>query len=70
MSHQTVAKVVEIVGSSPDSWQAAADAAVATAAKSIKNITGVQVKRMSAAVRDGKISSYKTTVKIAFGVED
>lgn len=66
---QTVAKVVEIVGSSQKSWADAADSAVEVASKTIKNITGVQVGAMTASVRDGKISTYKTTVKIAFGVE-
>lgn len=65
-----VAKVIEIVGSSKEGWAEAADAAVRTASKSVKNITGVQVGGMTAQVEDGKISSYKTTVKIAFGVED
>ncbi len=66
---QTVAKVIEIVGSSKKSWADAADSAVEVASQSIKNITGVQVGAMTASVRDGKISTYKTTVKIAFGVE-
>jgi len=43
---------------------------VRTASKSIKNITGVQVESMTAQVKDGKIATYKTTVKVAFGVED
>lgn len=66
---QTVAKVIEIVGSSKKSWADAADSAVEVASQSINNITGVQVGAMTASVRDGKISTYKTTVKIAFGVE-
>ena len=67
---QTVAKVIEIVGSSKKSWADAADSAVEVASQSINNITGVQVGAMTASVRDGKISTYKTTVKIAFGVEN
>ena len=70
MANRTVAKVVEIVGSSSEGWAEAADAAVQVASKSIKNITGVQVDAMTAQVRDGKIHTYKTTVKIAFGVND
>lgn len=70
MANHTVAKVVEIVGSSSEGWAEAADAAVQVASKSIKNITGVQVDAMTAQVRDGKIHTYKTTVKIAFGVND
>lgn len=70
MADHTVAKVIEVVGSSEESWAAAADEAVRVASKSLKHITGVQVGAMTAQVRDGKIHTYKTTVKVAFGVED
>jgi flavin-binding protein dodecin len=70
MSNHTVAKVVEIVGSSEKGWAEAADEAVRVASKSIKHISGVQVGAMTAQVKDGRIHRYKTTVKIAFGVED
>jgi len=69
MASFAVAKVVEIVGSSKEGWAEAADTAVRTASKSIKNITGVQVEAMTAQVKNGKIETYKTTVKVAFGVE-
>jgi len=69
MSQHDVAKVIEIVGSSTDGWAEAADAAVRVASKSIKNITGVEVNSMTAQVRDGKIHTYKATVKVAFGVD-
>jgi flavin-binding protein dodecin len=70
MAMQTVAKVVELVGSSDKGWAEAADAAVKTASKTIKNITGVEVIAMTAQVKDGSISTFKSTVKVAFGVED
>ena len=69
MAKHTVAKVVEIVGSSDKGWAEAADAAVQAASKSIKHISGVQVDAMTAQVKDGRIHTYKTTVKIAFGVD-
>ncbi len=65
-----VAKVIEVVGSSDKSWAQAADAAVRVASKTIKNITGVEVEAMTAHVKNGKIATYKTTVKVAFGVKD
>lgn len=70
MAKQKVAKVIELVGSSSEGWSEAADVAVQTASKSIKNITGVEVIATTAHVEDGRIVSYKATVKIAFGVED
>lgn len=65
----SVAKVVTIIGSSPESFAKAADAAVQEASKTIRGITGVHVASMSAEVSDGKISQYRTTVDIAFGLE-
>lgn len=64
-----VAKVIEIVGSSEKSWADAADVAVREASKTVQDITGVQVQHMTAQVKNGKIKSFKTTVKLAFGVE-
>ena len=64
-----VAKVVTIIGSSPDGFAEAADAAVQEAARTIRGITGADVVSMSALVGDGRITEYRTTVNIAFGVE-
>ena len=64
-----VAKVVTIIGSSPESFTQAADAAVQEAAKTIRGITGAQVISMSAEVEGDHISQYRTTVNIAFAVE-
>jgi hypothetical protein len=64
-----VAKVVTIIGNSPESFAKAADAAVQEAAKTLRGITGADVISMSASVEDGRISQYKTTVNIAFAVE-
>ena len=64
-----VAKVITIIGSSPESFAKAADAAVQEASKTIRGITGADVVSMSAEVQDGRITSYRTTVNIAFGIE-
>lgn len=64
-----VAKVVTIIGSSPESFAKAADAAVQGAAETIRGIEGADVISMSADVEDGRIVNYKTTVNIAFGVQ-
>ena len=63
-----VAKVIEVVGSSEKSWADAADKAVRTASKTLRNITGVHVQQMTASVKNGKIKAFKTTVKVAFGI--
>jgi dodecin len=64
-----VAKVITIIGHSPESFAKAADEAVREAAKSVRGISGADVISMSADVDDGKITNFKTTVNIAFAVE-
>jgi dodecin len=68
----TVAKVITIIGASPDSFAKAADNAVRKAQESIRNIKGISVVSMSATVDDnpGGIREYRTTVNIAFELED
>jgi dodecin len=64
-----VAKVITIIGSSPESFAKAADAAVQEAAKTLRGIHGAHVTSMSAVVENDRISEYRTTVDIAFEVE-
>jgi len=65
----TVVKIIELIGSSPNGWNEAAQNAVAEAAKTVKNIKGVHVKRCTAKVKNNKIVEYNADVKIAFIVE-
>jgi flavin-binding protein dodecin len=64
-----IAKVITIIGSSPESFAKAADAAVQEASKTVRGITGAHVISMSADVENDSISQYRTTVNIAFAVE-
>jgi dodecin len=64
-----VAKVITIIGHSPESFAKAADEAVREAAKTVRGISGADVISMSADVDDGRITNFKTTVNIAFAVE-
>ena len=64
-----VVKIIELIGSSPDGWTEAVQNAVTEAAKTVKNIKGVHVKRCTAKVEDNKIVEYNADVKIAFIVE-
>ena len=64
-----VVKVIELVGSSPSSFSDAVRNAVATASRTIRNITGVDVLSSTATVQDGEINLYKVQVKIAFVVD-
>jgi flavin-binding protein dodecin len=64
-----VAKVITIIGSSPESFAKAADAAVQEAAKTVRGISGAHVVSMSALVEGERITMYRTTVDIAFAIE-
>jgi hypothetical protein len=64
-------KVIELVGSSPNSFSDAVRNAVKTASKTIRNIQGVEVYSSTASVGDnGDINNYKVQVKIAFLIEE
>jgi flavin-binding protein dodecin len=64
-----VAKVITIIGSSPESFAKAADAAVKEASKTLRGISGADVISMSALVEGDRITTYRTTVNIAFALE-
>lgn len=69
---ESVAKIVELIGTSDESWEDAAAVAVKEARKSLHGITGIEVKDMTAKIdsKTGKISKYRTCIKLSFGVED
>ncbi len=61
--------VREMVGTSPNSWSDAARQAVATAARTVRNIKTVEVVTSSAVVEDGEIVEYRVDLKIGFEYE-
>jgi dodecin len=63
-----VAKIVELVGSSPRNWTEAVNNAVHEADRSIDEITGIEVANFTANIENGTITEYKANVHIAFGV--
>ena len=64
-----VVKIIELIGSSPKGWTEAAQNAVTEAAKTVKNIKGVHVKRCTAKIENNKIVEYNANVKISFIVK-
>ncbi|MGD2250209.1 MAG: dodecin family protein [Candidatus Methanofastidiosia archaeon] len=65
----SIAKVIEVMGSSEKSWEDAVDTALKEAAKTVDNIVGIDVLGVSATVKNNKIVEYKADVKIAFTVK-
>ncbi len=64
-----VVRVIELVGVSSKSWNDAAQQAVARASKTLRHITGLDVLKSSAVIKDGKIAEYHVNVKVAFVME-
>ena len=62
-------KIIEIIGVSSKSFEDAVNQGVSKAAESIKGITGVEVLRQSAKVKDGKPNQYNAHLKVAFIVK-
>lgn len=68
-SGPAVVRVSEMVGVSTKGWEDAARQVVARASQTLRHITGLDVIRNTAVVRDGQIAEYHATVKVAFIVE-
>ena len=64
-----VVKVIELVGSSSKGLQDAVESAVKEAAKTLRNLRGVDVLGWTAKIEDNKIIEYRANVKISFLVE-
>ena len=64
-----VIKVIEIMASSPNTWEEAAQNALAEAAKTIRGIKSIYIRETSATVKDGKIAEYRVNCKISFEVQ-
>jgi flavin-binding protein dodecin len=67
----SVAKIIELIGTSDKSWEDAAQMAIKEAKKTVRGIHGIEVRDMTAKVdpKTGKILSFRTCVKISFGVD-
>lgn len=65
----SVYKVVELVGTSEESFEAAAKAAVETASKTLRDLRIAEIDSMDMQIEDGKIVTYRTKVKVSFKFE-
>ncbi len=66
---ESVYKVIELVGTSTDSWEKAAAAAVARAGQSLRDLRIAQVSELDMQLNDGKVQSYRAKVKVSFKYE-
>ena len=66
---ESVYKVIEIIGTSPETWEKAAAAAIKRASRSLRDLRVAEVVSMDMAIKDGKIEAYRTKLKVSFKFE-
>ena len=66
---ESVYKVIELVGTSPDSWEKAAAAAIQRASASLRDLRIAEVVELDMQLEDGKVRAYRARVKVSFKFE-
>ncbi len=67
---ESVYKVIELVGSSPVSWEAAVKNAVQMASKSLRDLRVCEVVKLDTKIDNGKITAYRARVQLSFKYEN
>ena len=65
----SVYNVIELVGTSSDSWEMAARAAVERASKTLRDLRVAEVVQQDLVIEDGKVTAYRSKVKVSFKYE-
>jgi flavin-binding protein dodecin len=63
---ESVYKVIELVGTSPTSWEEAAKNAVETASKSLKDLRVAEISKLDMKVEAGKVTAFRARVNLSF----
>jgi len=66
---ESVYKIIELVGTSSESWEKAASAAVALASKSLRELRIAEVSELDLQIEGGKVRAYRAKVKVSFKYE-
>jgi dodecin len=66
---ESVYKVIELVGTSTESWEKAAAAAVKTASKTLRDLRIAEVSELDLQLEDGKVRAYRAKMKVSFKYE-
>lgn len=67
---ESVYKIIEIVGTSPTSWEKAAAAAVERAASTLRDLRVAEVSEQDIVISDGKVEAYRVRLKVSFKYEE
>ncbi|NIO00791.1 MAG: transporter [Candidatus Latescibacteria bacterium] len=65
----SVYKVIELVGTSKESWEKAAAAAVELASASLRDLRVAEISELDISLKDGKIDSYRAKIRVSFKYE-
>ena len=65
----SVYKVIELIGTSPESWEKAAAAAVEMAAQSLRDLRVAEVVEQDMQIENGKVEAYRVKVRVSFKYE-
>ncbi len=68
MSSESVYKIIEMVGSSPTSWEDAAQNAVKSAGLSLRDLRIAEVSKLDMVIDDGKGTIYRAKIKLSFKI--
>jgi flavin-binding protein dodecin len=66
---ESVYKVIELIGTSPDSWEKAVAAAVARASESLRDLRVAEVSELDVQLKDGHVEAYRAKLKVSFKYE-
>jgi dodecin len=66
---ESVYKVIELVGTSTESWEKAAAAAVKRASKSLRDLRVAEIVQLDMSLNDGKVEAYRAKIKVSFKFE-
>ena len=67
---ESVYKIIELIGTSTDSWERAAAAAVQRAAETLRDLRVAEVSELDMVIEEGKVTAYRAKVKVSFKYED
>ena len=67
---ESVYKIIELVGTSTDSWEKAAKAAVEKASKTLRDLRVAEISTLDMHLENGKVLAYRAKVKLSFKYED
>ena len=66
---ESVYKIIELVGTSSESWEKAAANEIAKASETLRELRIAEVSSMDLTIKDGKVESYRTKLKVSFKFE-